>query len=45
MTKIQLFSPLETQIVSVGEQNGELGAAMEYISSFQSSEIEFDLKN
>jgi MSHA biogenesis protein MshG len=44
MGKIELFTPLEFQIVSVGEQNGELGASMEYICNFQSSEIEFDLK-
>lgn len=44
MGKIELFTPLETQIMAVGEKNGELGASMEYISNFQSSEIEFDLK-
>lgn len=44
MTKIELFTPLESQIIAVGEKNGELGPAMEYICNFQSSEIEFDLK-
>ena len=44
MAKIELFSPLENQIITVGEKNGELGQAMDYISTFQSSEIEFDLK-
>ena len=44
MLKIELFSPLENQIIAVGEKNGELGPAMSYIGTFQSSEIEFDLK-
>lgn len=44
MAKIELFSPLENQIIAVGEKNGELGPAMNYIGTFQSSEIEFDLK-
>lgn len=44
MTKIELFSPLENQIIAVGDKNGELGPAMSYIGTFQSSEIEFDLK-
>lgn len=44
MNKIELFSPLEYQIISVGEKNGELGTAMEYISTFQGSEIEFEIK-
>lgn len=44
MDNIELFSPVENQIMSVGEKNGELGPAMEYIGTFQNSEIEFDLK-
>jgi MSHA biogenesis protein MshG len=44
MSAIELFSPLENQIIAVGEKNGELGNAMEYIGTFQSSEIEFDIK-
>src|SRR3990167_9609549 len=44
MSKIELFTPLENQIIAVGDKNGELGSAMSYISSFQSSEIEFDMK-
>lgn len=44
MSQIELFSPLENQIISVGEKNGELGPSMSYIGTFQSSEIEFDLK-
>lgn len=44
MAQIELFSPLENQIIAVGEKNGELGPAMSYISNFQNSEIEFDLK-
>ena len=42
--KIKLFTPLELQIISVGEKNGELGSAMSYIGHFHSQEIEFDLK-
>lgn len=44
MAKIELFSPLENQIIAVGEKNGELGPAMQYIGTFQSGEIEYDLK-
>jgi MSHA biogenesis protein MshG len=44
MTQIELFTPLEHQIISVGEKNGELGPALSYIGTFQSGEIEFDLK-
>ncbi len=44
ITKIELFTPLENQIIAVGEKNGELGPSMSYIANFQSSEIEFDLK-
>lgn len=44
MTSIELFSSLEQQLIAVGEKNGELGQAMGYISTFQSSEIEFEIK-
>lgn len=44
MAKIELFTPLENQIIAVGEKNGELGPAMQYIGTFQSGEIEYDLK-
>lgn len=44
ITKVELFTPLENQIIAVGEKNGELGPSMSYIATFQSSEIEFDLK-
>lgn len=44
MSKIELFTPLEDQIIAVGDKNGELGPAMDYIGTFQSSEIEFDMK-
>ena len=44
MSKIELFTPLENQIIAVGDKNGELGPAMSYIGTFQSSEIEFDMK-
>lgn len=44
ISSIELFTPLELQIISVGEKNGELGAAMKYIGNFHSQEIEYDLK-
>ena len=44
MAQVELFTPLENQIISVGEKNGELGPSMNYIATFQGSEIEFDLK-
>ena len=44
IVKINLLTPLEIQILSVGEKNGELGPAFDYIANFHSHEIEFDLK-
>lgn len=44
LTKIELFTPLEIQILGVGEKNGELSPALNYISNFHGQEIEFDLK-
>lgn len=44
ISKIELFSALEIQILSVGEKNGELSPALSYISNFHSQEIQFDLK-
>lgn len=44
ITKIELFAPLELQILSVGEKNGELGPALDYIGNFHGQEIEYDLK-
>ena len=44
IVKITLLTPLEIQILSVGEKNGELGPAFDYIANFHSHEIEFDLK-
>lgn len=44
ISKVNLFSPLEAQILAVGEKNGELGPAMDYIANFHSHEIQFDLK-
>jgi MSHA biogenesis protein MshG len=41
---IELFSPMELQILSVGEKNGELAPALEHINEFHTHEIEFDLK-
>ncbi len=42
--KIELFTPMELQILSVGEKNGELAPALNYISEFHAHEIEFDLR-
>ncbi len=44
ITKIELFSPLESQILSVGERSGELSPALEYIADFHGREIEYDLR-
>lgn len=44
ISAIELFSPIELQIMSVGERNGELGPALNYISEFHSREVEYDLK-
>lgn len=44
IVKVKLFTPLEIQILSVGERNGELGAAFHYIAYFHNQEIEYDLK-
>lgn len=44
MSKVELFTPLENQIISVGEKNGELGPAMSYIGKFHTDDIEFELK-
>lgn len=44
MTSIEIFTSLEQQLIAVGEKNGELGQAMGYIATFQSSEIEFEIK-
>lgn len=44
IAKVELFTPLESQILSVGEKNGELNASLDYIADFHGREIEFDLK-
>jgi len=44
ISKIKLFSPLEVQMIVVGEQNGKLGPALSYITSFHSNEIDYELK-
>ena len=41
---ISLLSPLEKQILSVGEKNGELVPALQYIASYQTHEIEYEIK-
>ncbi|OGT59775.1 MAG: hypothetical protein A3E85_02150 [Gammaproteobacteria bacterium RIFCSPHIGHO2_12_FULL_45_12] len=42
--KFELLSPLEAQILAVGEASGELSPALHYISNFQHQEVEYDLK-
>ena len=42
--KVTLFSPIEIQILAVGEKNGELSPALTYIANFHNHEIDFDLK-
>ncbi|SRR5579883_1243109 len=42
--KVDLFTHLERQILAVGEKNGELSPALNYIGHFHANEIEFDLK-
>lgn len=44
IANVDLFTPLELQIISVGEKNGQLGPALSYISSFHNQEIEYELK-
>lgn len=44
LSKVSLFTPLEVQILAVGEKNGELSPALNYIAGFHSHEITFDLK-
>lgn len=44
IAKVDLFTPLEIQILAVGEKNGELSPALSYIATFHSQEISFDLK-
>lgn len=45
LSQVDLFTPLEIQILGVGEKNGELSPALTYIANFHSQEIEFDLKH
>lgn len=44
ISKIVLFTPMELQIIDVGESNGKFGEALKYISDFHGQEIEYDLK-
>jgi len=44
IVKVDLFAPLEIQILGVGEKNGELSPALNYIANFHTQEIEYDLK-
>lgn len=44
ISKISVFSPLEVQMMIVGEQNGKLGPALNYISFFHTNEIDYELK-
>jgi MSHA biogenesis protein MshG len=42
--EIAIFSPLELQMLVVGDQNGQLSPSLKYIHEFHSSEIEYELK-
>lgn len=42
--KMDIFTPLEVQILAVGEKNGELSPALDFISNFHNHEIQYDLK-
>lgn len=44
ISKMELFTPLEVQILAVGEKNGELTPALDFISNFHNHEIQYDLK-
>lgn len=44
ISKLSIFSPLEAQMMIVGEQNGKLGPALQYISFFHSNEMNYELK-
>jgi MSHA biogenesis protein MshG len=44
ISKMELFTPLEVQILAVGEKNGELSPALDFISNFHNHEIQYDLK-
>lgn len=44
IVKIDLFSSLEIQILSVGEKNGDLSPALNYISKYHNDEIRYDIK-
>lgn len=44
INKVELFTPLEIQILAVGEKNGELAPALAFISNFHGNEIQYDLK-
>jgi len=38
------FTPLELQMLAVGEETGELGPMLEHIAKFYQREVEYDLK-
>ncbi len=42
--QLTFLTPLEMQILSVGDQNGALGPALSYIAFFHAHEMEYDLK-
>lgn len=44
IAKVELFTPIENQILSVGEKNGELSPALSYIAKLHNHEISYDLK-
>jgi MSHA biogenesis protein MshG len=42
--KSGMFSPLVLQMISVGEESGNLDSLMEEVADFYDSEVEYDLK-
>ena len=44
ISQVELFTPLEIQILSVGEKGGNLTPALNYIANFHGHEIEYDVK-
>lgn len=45
ITKIKIFSNMEIQVLNVGEKNGELAPALQYISDFYAREIAYTLQH
>ncbi len=43
-TTVDLFTPLEIQMLSVSEETGELSAMLEHLANFYQREVEYSLK-